>query len=94
MKRRMSRNLKLWLLAIAVVATFSLGWYLERVAFQPPGAAGPASVVVFTKDRAANVSLKAIVHPSSPWKDWLTVHVNGPHRSTAGPTAARRWPAR
>ncbi|MFI5079919.1 MAG: hypothetical protein ACHQCE_02520 [Streptosporangiales bacterium] len=79
MKRKISRNVKLWLLAASVVVTFSLGWYLERIAFQPPGAPGQAFVTVFTKDRAANVSLKAIIHPSSPWEDWLTVHVDGVH---------------
>ena len=78
MRRKISRNVKLWLLAVTVVITFLLGLYFEHIAFHPPGAPGQAFVTVFTKDRA-NVSLKAIIHPSSPWKDWLTVRVDGGH---------------
>jgi len=79
MRRKISVNVKLCLLLASAVITFSLGWYLEHIAFQPPGAPGQAFVTVFTKEKAANVSLKAIIHPSTPWKDWLTVHVDGPH---------------
>src|SRR5258708_9671846 len=40
---------------------------------------GQAFVTVFTKERITSVSLQAVIHPSSPWEDWLTVHVNGAH---------------
>src|SRR5260370_1777915 len=41
--------------------------------------AGEALGTVFRKERTTSVSLQAVIPPSSPWEDWLTVHVTGAH---------------
>ncbi len=79
MKLRIPKDMKLWSLIGAAVLTAWLGWLLEDIAFEPSGMPGQAFVTVFTKERTASVSLQAVIHPSSPWQDWLTVHVNGAH---------------
>jgi hypothetical protein len=77
-KRGISKDMKIWALVGATLLTFLLGWILEQIGFKSQPAPGQAFVTVFTKEKAANVYLKATIHPTSPWKDWLTVRVNGP----------------
>jgi hypothetical protein len=79
MKLSRPRDMKLLVLFAAVIITATLGWLLQQIGFKAPGVPGQAFVTVFTKEKTESVSLKAKVHPTSPWKDWLTVRVSGAH---------------
>jgi hypothetical protein len=77
--KRIPKDMKLWSLGVAVILTASLGLFLATKSFRQPGAPGQAFVTVFTKERTASVSLKAVIRPFHPWQDWLTVRINGVH---------------
>jgi len=85
MKRFLDNHALSTVFAVGIGVCLSVGYVLEHKAFTPASPPGQASVVVFVQDPAAALDLTATVSPDSPWRDKLTVHVQG------APLKRNRW---